>query len=65
MSEGGNAVFTVTLSKAVDADVTVAWSAPLSTDSAKAADLGTTSGTVTFAANSRGGGHTEHHHRGD
>ena len=52
VSEGGNAVFTVTLSAAVAKEVTVAWSAPLGTDSAKAADLGTTSGTVTFPANS-------------
>ena len=55
VSEGGDATFTVTLSKAVSKDVTVAWSAPLSTDSAKAADLGATSGTVTFAANSAAG----------
>ena len=55
VSEGSNAVFTVTLSEAVDAEVQVAWSAPLNTDSAKAADLGTTSGTVTFAANSAAG----------
>ena len=52
VSEGNNAVFTVTLSKAVDAEVQVAWSAPLGTDSAEAADLSATSGTVTFAANS-------------
>ena len=55
VSEGGNAVFTVALSKAVAADVTVAWSAPLSADSAVAADLGSTSGTVIFAANSAAG----------
>ena len=55
VSEGSNATFTVTLSKAVAADVTVAWSAPLGTDSAEAADLGTTSGTVTFAADSAAG----------
>ena len=52
VSEGENAVFTVTLSKSVAAEVKVAWSAPLGTDAAKAADLGATSGTVTFAANS-------------
>ena len=55
VSEGSNAVFTVTLSKAVAADVTVAWSAPLGTDAAEGSDLGTTSGTVTFAANSAAG----------
>ena len=55
VSEGSDATFTVTLSKAVAAEVQVAWSAPLGTDSAKAADLGTTSGTVTFAANSAAG----------
>ena len=55
VSEGGNAVFTVTLSKAVAAQVQVAWSAPLGTDAAEGADLGTTSGTVTFAANSVAG----------
>ncbi len=55
VSEGSNAVFTVTLSHAVSKDVAVAWSAPLSTDAAEAADLGTTSGTVTFAANSAAG----------
>ena len=55
VSEGGNAVFTVTLSAAVDADVTVAWSAPLGTDAAEGADLSATSGTVTFAANSAAG----------
>ena len=55
VAEGGNASFTVTLSKAVDAQVQVAWSAPLGTDAAVAADLGSTSGTVTFAANSAAG----------
>ena len=55
MSEGGNAEFTVTLSAAVDAQVQVAWSAPLGTDAAESADLGATSGTVTFAANSAAG----------
>ena len=52
VSEGSDATFTVTLSKAVAKDVTVAWSAPSSGDAAEAADLGTTSGTVTFAAGS-------------
>ena len=33
----------------------VAWSAPLGTDAAESADLGTTSGTVTFAAGSAAG----------
>ena len=55
VSEGGNAVFTVTLSAAIAKKVQVAWSAPLGTDAAEAADLGTTSGTVTFAANSVAG----------
>ena len=55
VNEGNNAVFTVTLSKAVAADVTVAWSAPLGTDAAEGADLGATSGTVTFAADSAAG----------
>ena len=55
VSEGSDATFTVTLSKAVDAEVQVAWSAPLGTDAAEGADLSTTSGTVTFAANSAAG----------
>ena len=55
VTEGANAVFTVTLSHAVDADVTVAWSAPGAGDDVVAADLGSTSGTVTFAANSAAG----------
>ena len=55
VSEGGNAVFTVTLSHSVAAEVKVAWSAPLSTDAAEGADLSATSGTVTFAANSAAG----------
>ena len=54
-TEGSDAEFTVTLSHSVDADITVAWSAPLGTDAAQGADLGTTSGTVTFAANSAAG----------
>ena len=54
VQEGGNASFTVTLSKTVTADVTVAWS--VATDTAVAADLGTTTtGTVTFPANSAAG----------
>ena len=55
VSEGSDATFTVTLSKAVDAEVQVAWSAPLGTDAAEGADLSATSGTVTFAANSAAG----------
>ena len=45
----------MTLSAAVDAQVQVAWTAPLGTDAATGADLGPTSGTVTFAANSAAG----------
>ena len=60
VAEGSNATFTVTLSKAVAAEVTVAWSA--ATDTAAAADLGaTTSGSVTFPANSVAGRHADHH----
>ena len=55
VSEGSDATFTVTLSQAVNADVTVAWSAPLAADAAEAADLSATSGTVTFTANSAAG----------
>ena len=55
MAEGSDATFTVTLSKAVDAQVQVAWSAPLAADAADSADLGSTSGTVTFSANSAAG----------
>ncbi len=55
VSEGSDATFTVTLSHAVDAEVQVAWSALSGTDSAEAADLDSTSGTVTFAANSAAG----------
>ena len=55
VAEGGDAEFTVTLSKAVAKEVTVAWSAPLNTDAAEGADLSVTSGTVTFAANSAAG----------
>ena len=55
VSEGGNAVFTVTLSAAIAKEVQVAWSAPLGTDAAVGADLSATSGTVTFAANSSAG----------
>ena len=55
VAEGSDATFTVTLSAAVSKSVTVAWTAPLGTDAAEGADLGTTSGTVTFAANSSAG----------
>ena len=55
VAEGSDASFTVTLSKSVAAEVKVAWSAPLGTDSAEGADLSATSGTVTFAANSSAG----------
>ena len=50
--EGSDATFTVTLSAGVASQVQVAWSAPLGTDAAEADDLGTTSGTLTFAADS-------------
>ena len=53
VQEGANASFTVTLSQTVTADVTVAWSAD--TGTAATADLGTTSGSVTFPANSAAG----------
>ena len=55
VAEGSNATFTVTLSEAVASQVAVAWSAPLAADAAEGADLGSTSGTVTFAANSAAG----------
>ena len=55
VTEGSDATFTVTLSKAVAAEVQVAWSAPLGTDSAEGSDLSATSGIVTFAANSAAG----------
>ena len=54
VEEGSSASFTVTLSKAVAVAVTVAWS--VATDTAVSADLGaTTSGSVTFTANSAAG----------
>ena len=63
---GSNAEFTVTLSAAVDAQVQVAWSGAAGDGrGGPGADLGPTSGTVTFAANSRGGGDADHHHRRD
>ena len=51
VSEGGNAEFTVTLSAEVASEVEVAWSASFGAD-APSSDLDSTSGTVTFAANS-------------
>ena len=39
VAEGSDASFTVTLSKAVAAEVAIAWSAPLATDSASSSDL--------------------------
>ena len=56
--EGSDATFTVTLSHSVAADVTVGWSALVDTDSAVSTDLATTTGTVTFAANSASGATT-------
>ena len=53
VAEGGSATFTVTLSKSVAADVTVAWSAEAGT--ATAADYTANPGSVTFAANSAAG----------
>ena len=55
VAEGSDATFTVTLSAAVSKQVQVAWSAPLDADAAEGADLSSTSGTVTFAANSAAG----------
>ena len=52
VAEGSNAVFTVTLSKAIAKETTVAWSTPQATDTATAADLGAISGAVTFTAGS-------------
>ena len=50
VEEGTNATFTVTLSKTVTADVTVAWSSTAGT--AESSDYTATPGTVTFPANS-------------
>ena len=55
VSEGSAASFTVTLSKSVAAEVTVGWTAPLSTDDAEGSDLSDTSGKVIFPANSSAG----------
>ena len=55
VAEGSNAEFTVTLSAEIARELTVPWSAPLVADTADAADLGATSGTVTFAAGSAAG----------
>ena len=51
--EGANAEFTVTLSRSVASDVTVAWSATPGT--AESADYTAKPGAVTFAANSAAG----------
>ena len=53
VDEGFNATFTVTLSKSVDADVTVAWSATAGT--AGPSDYSPDSGRVTFPAGSSAG----------
>ena len=53
--EGSAATFTVTLSAAISRAVTVAWSVVLPENSATAADLETTSGSVTFPAGSAAG----------
>ena len=55
VNEGNNAVFTVILSHAVSKEVSVTWSAPLTTDDAMATDLDDTSSTITFSANSAAG----------
>ena len=52
VTEGADAAFTVTLSHAVAADVEVAWTALAAGDEAVAADLSTTTGSVSFTANS-------------
>ena len=57
VAEGANAEFTVTLSTEIAKDTTVAWSAPLRSDTAAATDLRATSGTITFAAGSAAGSH--------
>ena len=56
VDEGGSAVFVVTLSRQVDAAVTVAWSAT-STEAA-ASDYGPASGSATFPASSAAGATT-------
>ena len=63
VAEGGNASFTVTLSHRVDADVTVAWSAPLPADARRVGRPGYhLRERWTFAANLRRRRHAEHHH---
>ena len=52
VDEGSAASFTVTLSKSVAAQVTVAWSATADTAEMADLDASSRSGTVTFAANS-------------
>ena len=56
VDEGTNAVFVVTLSHQVDAEVSVAWSAT-STEAASS-DYGPASGSATFPANSAAGATT-------
>ena len=58
VDEGDNAVFVVTLSHQVAAEVRVAWTAPLGTDVAEGTDLGSISGAAVFAANSAAGATT-------
>ena len=53
VAEGANAVFTVTLSKAIAKEVTVAWSTTAGT--ASSSDFTAGSGTLTFAADSAAG----------
>ena len=53
VAEGANAVFTVTLSKAIAKEVTVAWSTTAGT--ASSSDYTSGSGTLTFAADSAAG----------
>ena len=53
VAEGSSASFTVTLSKSLGADVTVAWVAAAGT--AESSDYSATAGTVTFPANSAAG----------
>ena len=59
LAEGANATFTVTLSAAVAEEVRVAWFAVPNT--ATAADYSPDSGSVTFPAGSKAGGHADLH----
>ena len=63
VNEGGNATFTVTLSKAVDAQVQVAWSAPLGTDAAEGSDLRGHVRDGDVCGELGCGGDPEYHHR--